>query len=67
MAHLHFIREYWYPDIPEDTSSDIVDYLVFCSDACHQTYTSCEVHSRSAIEGSGYEGWNGCHEATCQN
>jgi hypothetical protein len=51
MAHLHFVREYWYPYIPEDTSSDIVDYLVFCSDYCHQTYTS-----------SGYEGWNGCHE-----
>jgi hypothetical protein len=65
MAHLHFI---------EDTNSDVIDYLVFCSDSCHYTYTEDPnnhvpqgvgvngANYRGLLETLGYQGWNGCHE-----
>lgn len=35
-------------------NDDLVDYVPFCSDACHREY--CTTHNIP------YEGWNGCHE-----
>lgn len=38
----------------EDTTGDVVDAIVLCSNSCHEAYCS----ENSLI----YGGWNGCHE-----
>ena len=51
MAHLHLI---------EDTSGDVCDCKVYCSDYCHRAHV-----------GESYGGWNGCNEIStsqpCEN
>lgn len=44
--HLHLL---------EDDNGELVDYIKFCSDACHQFW--CREND------SEYLGWSGCHEA----
>jgi hypothetical protein len=55
MAHLHPINEQ--PDsTPQEDRGDIEDYIVLCSDYCHQSH--CDNSGGSLI----YEGFYGCQE-----
>lgn len=47
MAHLFLI---------EDGQGDLVDFVAFCSDWCHQSW--CRENGKE------YQGWNGCQETS---
>ena len=42
--------------VNDPISGDIVDIVVFCSDACHKEWCANPLNDET------YEGWSGCHE-----